>query len=393
MGRLLDALRRLEERQTADGARSVVSSPAAEAVSAAATTAHDARGAQSQPRPAADQVLEELLDIGCAAQQAVQSAAQPVRQHAAHGAALDLAFGSVEPWESPSWPASEAAEAQAEACPPLAPTDPGAASAPAEEEPIASGGPTIDPAPTTPATSLDGAAAPTDFSGTDTTSATDALTDAGSLPIDSTGRDDAFAPTAAAGDETSPHQAASPCRAALVDQAAVFNATPLSDATPSSDDVSFSDDVPSSGATALSDNAALPNGGDRDSRFDRLVEAVLERWNNALPVVLLIVSVGEGPPPKWPAALARRLQAAVGSSVSVREASELTASDVLDLRRRYQLALISASAADANIAPLAAESDGAYLCVRIGSDRLGDIERTAAQILARGGLIAGLIAE
>lgn len=217
---------------------------------------------------------------------------------------------------------------------------------------------------------LDGVATPTDSPNGDA-----------ALPSDAPGSDDSLDPATAAGDEPSPRSALWPSRAALVGRAALFDATPLSDAPP----------LPE--PTALSQAEALPKRDDYDSRCDQLTAAVLERWADALPAVLLIASVGNAPPPQWPAALARRLETALGATVPVHEAAALTASDLLKLRRRHQLTLISASSTDANIAPLAADSDGAYLCVRLGTDRMGDIEQTAAKILAPGGLIAGLVAE
>ncbi len=420
MGRLLDALRRLEERQAAVGAHSAKSEGAAAPAATDARTG-TASNACAEPRQAdTEQVLEELIDIGRAAQQAAQTAeCRPAEQAAeivaeTHGysgaaawpgecvdplertafpqaqteppqtdwAACDRTSWAPEPYEPPPWQQCETTAIHDEAAPPSAAAQPVSADATVEQHSMAQESSALDWAPVTSDADLDGAAAPT---GSPDGNA--------ALPSDAADGNDSLRPAASIGDGRSPDEAAWPSRTTFFDQTALFEATPLSDDVSTPDHLSTSDDVPSFGATPITGEAALSARDDRDSPFDRLTAAVLERWNNTLPAVLLIASVGDGPPPQWPAALARRLQAAVGSSVPVRQAADLTPSDVLDLRRRYRIALISASSMDANIAPLAAESDGAYLCVRIGSDRLGDIEQTAATILARGGLLAGLIAE
>ncbi len=359
MGRLLDALRRLEQRQTADGA--CTAAPKAEWVAAEAASACQSRGEQPEPRRAAtDQVLAELIDIGMAARQAAHAAEhRPAKQPVAIGAELPGASDTA------ILPGASAAVIR-----PGASVDRGETMEPpqAETEP-----------PTT-----DWAACDCDSRHSD--------------------RPEFFEP--AAGAPTAPRMAAEQESAAAtepIDECELVEPWELTACSSPAElsSVASSADSASAGAVACEMSAeAVPvterEAGDRtdwDGRWDQLAAAITERWGDALPAVLLIASAGDGPRPEWLGDLARRLETSVGTAVAVRTAGEVTVGDLLKLRRRHQLTLIAASPTDADLATLAADSDGAYLCVRLGRDRVGDIEQTAAKILAPGGLIAGLIAQ
>lgn len=124
-----------------------------------------------------------------------------------------------------------------------------------------------------------------------------------------------------------------------------------------------------------------------------LAERLIADWGNALPTVLLFTPVGRRPAPQWIATLGDCLSSLLGSDVPVKYGPHLGPQELLTLRQRHRLALIATDADDAIAARLATDCDAAYLCVRLGSDRLRDIERLSAAIAAVGGVVAGLIAE
>lgn len=359
MGRLLNALRRLEQRQTADGAGAAA--PRAERVAAEAASACQARGEQPEPRRAAtDQVLAELIDIGMAARQAAHAAEhRPARQPVEIGAELPGATDTA------ILPAANAAGIL-----------PGAS--------VDRGETMETPQAETERPTTDWAACDCDSRHSDRPKFFEPA---------------AWAPTASqTADEQESAAATEPIEECeLVEPWEDTACSPPAE----SSSVASSADSASAGAVACETSAeAVPATEraagartDRDGRWDQLAAALMERWADALPAVLLIASAGDGPRPEWLGELARRLETSVGSAVAVRTAADVTAGDLLKLRRRHQLTLIAASPTDADIATLAADSDGAYLCVRLGRDRIGDIEQTAAKILAPGGLIAGLIAQ
>lgn len=350
MGRLLDALRRLEQRPTAD--EQCAAAPLGEPVSAEAASAHTAPGDQAQPRHAAtDRVLAELIDIGLAARQAAHAAEhRRAKQPVEIGADLPggsptaiLPAASIDHGDSTGFP-------QAETEPPT--TD----WATRDRQSRHAGSPEFrEPPASTPAafpTAAERESAP----------ATEPIAEFELV-------------------EPWEHAANAP----------PVNLPPVESSSDSATACAVACETSSEAAPATEPAAdALTN---RDTRWDQLAAAMMERWGDALPAVLLIASVGDGPRPEWLGDLARRIETSVGSPVAVREAADTNAGDLLKLRRRHQLTLIAASPTDADIATLAAVSDGAYLCVRLGRDRVGDIEQTAAKILAPGSLIAGLIAE
>lgn len=307
MGRLLNALRRLEQRQMAVGAWTGASG--AEAAPATAETAQFLNECGGSSRAAADRVLAELIDIGLAAQQATQTAEyRPAEEPVEIGAPRSGELENV-----------------------------------------------VDETAQTGWTALpDGVAMPADAA-------------------ESFGACEPFEPWEVAVETPPPNAPPDESSNDFAAQSADFSAAPCA--------TDFATDW---------QNDLLP---DSDTRCAQLAATIRQRWADALPAVLLIASVGDRPSPQWLATLATQLEKATGTSVPVREADDLTATDLLNFRRRYPLTLIGSSSTNTTLASLAAESDAAYLCVRLGSDRLGDIERTAAKILARGGLIAGLIAE